>query len=150
MEKNEFIKSMSRIKATYGDQKYPPERETIIWLWAKKIPANIFNEICSELIAEFEYAPMIGKFKDLYSKLKPKFNHVQPGHDCPYCSGSGFILDDSLPGNVTACNCPQGERVPKYVARFTGTMKRVVPLKSELIKVDIKKAITPIEDDCPF
>lgn len=141
MQQHEFLNSMARIKNTYGEHKYPEEREAMIWAWAKRMPANLFDAVCSELIAEFEHAPMIGKFKDCYMKLKPRFQTNQTERVCVYCTNSGFILDGGLPGNASACHCEHGQRVPALVARHKGPWIRMVPTHAELYWRDVQPAI---------
>lgn len=141
MEKHEFLTSMERMKKTYGDQKYPVEREAMIWSWAKRMNAKLFDAVCSELIAEFEHAPMIGKFKDTYSKIKPRFQTTESAYFCVYCVNSGMILVGELTGIAWACHCEYGQRVPAFVSRHQGPWIRAIPTQSELNWRDVKNVV---------
>lgn len=139
MNYNEFGLQMDRIIECYGDKFYPTPRVEIIYKWASRISAKDFEIVVSKLIAENERPPMPSKFKETYIGLGIVKNNYES--NCVYCSGSGFILAEDITPIAYRCRCAIGDRLPDFIAKWTGALVRQNPSENEIIKKPVNNFV---------
>ena len=134
MNVREFGEQMERLMDVYGERYYPMVRNDQIYKWAKRMTAEAFEQVVSNLIADCAHAPLLSKFQEAFSQVRSKMA-VTVIH-CVYCSGSGMIPDPESPPPMTAyaCRCAAGGMVPQFVARWQGPWVRAIPEPHELVR----------------
>lgn len=72
MNPTEFRAQIDRLTSTYGPKAYPMERTELLWNEFKSVNIWDFAEIVSRIIAENAMAPMLPKFRELFSGMKER------------------------------------------------------------------------------
>lgn len=59
MDKSDFLTQIQRLKATYGDKAYPPERVEVLWKTFSRVTDVAFGDAVTACIGNSQYAPML-------------------------------------------------------------------------------------------
>lgn len=72
MNPTEFRSQVDRLTSTYGPKSYPTERTSLLWEEFKSISVLEFASVVSQVIAENAMAPMLPKFRELFSARRER------------------------------------------------------------------------------
>lgn len=139
MNRNEFGVELSRLIDVYGEKAYPDARAELLFAWASRMTTENFKALVSNLIANYDRAPMLSKFKESFDQLG--IANSMKKFECNYCNGSGFIPDDKILPTVYRCRCPLGESMSKSIQQWKGMLIRIVPTTAELDWRNALKAV---------
>lgn len=112
----------------YGQDKYFPERISVLWSGMKNFPDSILAQCAVEVIAKNMYAPGVDKIlaiaKDINSQYqRENVRNLVPDRSC-FCSGSGVRCVDNY---AFQCPCPAGKlnhpNAPLYTGQVAFTEK---------------------------
>ena len=131
MTEENFKKQIGRLRAEYGDKAYGEERVKVIWQWAKRLHAELFELTVSEALGNCAHAPLKAKLMETYTEVLNKNRGLKTHPECDYCY-DGWIPDDQQPPTVYRCRCPNGQSLPSYVPEFKGILVRIKPTQAEI------------------
>lgn len=106
---SDFKIAMQNLTQTYGGSRFPENRVSIFWQWAKQTDLLRFKKTIDVAIANCAAAPMLDKLQQLYSELKPfgESNlNTPPGSPespvCSDCNDTGTISAIAIDSPFTA------------------------------------------------
>jgi hypothetical protein len=68
----EFGRQMKAMRANYGEDKLPDAKCALIWGELKEFSPKQIKSICSRILAEQQFAPVLMHFQDKASALREK------------------------------------------------------------------------------
>lgn len=69
MDKEYFGKQMDRLKETWGEDRFPPNRVELLWEKVKALPNEKMERLAAHFILNCRYAPMEKDWNDALDKL---------------------------------------------------------------------------------
>ncbi len=139
----EFDSQIKRLKETYKDHAYPPERVRLLWNSFKKLPEGMFERIVDRLIAYNRQVPMQDDFAaaaTLIANERRPMDAVIKRIFCKDCDGYGYYLCHNPNGGAMVGSCPRCSAGADLRARDTHPIPDVRDVK-RLGYSTIKKAV---------